>query len=408
MAKSKRGMHVPGNAKNIRTRKRADGSVRGYEVRYRDPIKRDKNGYAAVRGKAFSTLAEAQEWQLRNAVEILDGDYVDADRLKTKWRTVADEWLDVRRVKLRARTISGYENVLSNWLSEWDEKQVGSITTRDVRAIVRKVRAEGRAVGTELHVFDTLNGVLKFAVRDGYIKKNPAATVREDLRGAADKGYVGTALTTEQAERIIAALPEGRFRLYGLVGLWTGLRAGELAGLRVRNLDTEKLTVQVDETIEDLGGVLRPGTTKTRKSKGRRVPVPAVIMRQVSDYVESEGLTPDDYVFAGPNEFFSHANFYNRQWKPACKKAGQTGTTFHTLRHTFISLRAREGVEPHVLMAWAGHSSITVTMNIYTHIYDEDPKDREVVERIHAEAERRAAESRKSGAKLRLVVEEAS
>ena len=112
MTKSKRGAHVPKNVKGIRTRKRPDGSIRGYEVRYRDPHERDVRGYPVQRGKTLPTLAEAQEWQLRNTIDILDGDYVDADRLKTKWREVADEWLDVRRVKLRARTISGYENVL--------------------------------------------------------------------------------------------------------------------------------------------------------------------------------------------------------------------------------------------------------------------------------------------------------
>ncbi|KAA1378544.1 tyrosine-type recombinase/integrase [Aeromicrobium fastidiosum] len=387
MTKSERGAHVPKNVKNIRVRTRADGSIRGYEVRYRDPLKRDSRGYPAVRGKVLPTLAEAREWQLRNSVEILDGDYVDADRLKTKWREVADEWLDVRRVKLRARTISGYENVLKNWLSEWDDKTIGSITTRDVRAIIRKVRAAGRAVGTEHHVYDTLNGVLKFAVRDGYIKKNPAATVREDLRGTAEKDYVGQALTIEQAEAIVAALPEGRFRMYGLVGLWTGMRAGELAGLRVRNINFDKLTIQVDETVEDVKGHLRPGTTKTRKSKGRRIPVPSAIIVEIAEFIEGAGLAGDDYVFAVPGKLFSHANFYDRQWQPACAEAGLAGTRFHTLRHTFITLRAREGVPVHLLMAWAGHSNISTTM-IYTHVFEDDPNDHGVAERIFS-AERR-------------------
>ena len=278
-------------------------------------------------------------------------------------------------------------NSPSNWLSEWDEKQIGSITTRDVRAIVRKVRTAGRAVGTEHHVYDTLNGVLKFAVRDGYIKKNPAATVREDLRGSAEKDYVGQALTIEQGESIVAALPEGRFRTYGLVGLWTGMRSGELAGLRVRNINFDKLTIQVDETIEDIGGELRPGTTKNRKSKGRRIPVPKAIMDQIAAYIESAGLAGDDYVFAVPGKLFSHANFYERQWKPACKEAGLVGTRFHTLRHTFITLRAREGVPDYLLMAWAGHSNISTTM-IYTHVFQDDPNDHDVAERIFS-AQRR-------------------
>lgn len=168
--------------------------------------------------------------------------------------------------------------------------------------------------------------------------------------------------------------------MYGLVGLWTGMRAGELAGLRVRNLNFE-FTIQVDETIEDIGGALRPGTTKTRKSKGRRIPVPSAVMAEIAEFVDSAGLSDHDYVFAEPGYLFNHANFYARQWRAACKVAGLEGTKFHTLRHTFISLRAREGTEPQVLMAWAGHSSITTTM-IYTHVYEDDPRDHDVAERI--------------------------
>jgi integrase len=397
MTKSKRGAHVPKNVKNIRVRTRADGSIRGYEVRYRDPHKRDSRGYAVGRGKVLPTLPEALEWQLRNSVEILDGDYVDVDRSKTKWREVADEWLDVRSAKLRARTLSGYKNVLRNWLSEWDDKPIGSITTQDVRKVIKKVRAAGRAAGTEHHVYDTLNGVLKFAVRDLYIKKNPAATVREDLRGTSDTDYAAMALTLEQAEAIIAAIPEGRFRMYGYVGLWTGMRAGELAGLRVRNINFDKLTIQVEETIEDIGGKLRPGTTKTRKSKGRRIPLPVAVMAEIAAYVEGAGLAGDDYVFAAPGRLFNHANFYQRQWTAACKEAGLEGTRFHTLRHTFITLRLREGAGHYAVMAWAGHTNINTTMR-YGHLYQDDPKDQDVAERIFG-AQRR--EAPKPG--LRLV-----
>ena len=125
-------------------------------------------------------------------------------------------------------------------------------------------------------------------------------------------------------------------------------------------------------------------------------------MAEIATYVEGAGLAGDDYVFAQPGRLFNHANFYARQWHAACKVAGLEGTKFHTLRHTFISLRAREGTEPHVLMAWAGHSNITTTM-IYTHVYEDDPKDHDVAERIFS-AERRE----RLKPELRLVEGEAS
>lgn len=104
----------------------------------------------------------------------------------------------------------------------------------------------------------------------------------------------GQALTIEQAESIIAALREGRFRLYGLVGLCTGMRAGELAGLRVRNIDFDRLTIRVMETVEDLKGVLQPGEPKTRRSKGRYIYVPRGVLDDVAVFIESAALGADD------------------------------------------------------------------------------------------------------------------
>lgn len=393
MSRKKRGTHVV--QRGIRKRYRADGTVRGYEVRYRDPERVDLNGKPILRCKTFRTRDEAESFQARTVVEILDGEHIDPERLRTKWKHISDEWLRVKEAKgARARTVSGYRNVLDNWLSHWDKRAIDDIRPADVWAVIEHLRGKGRAVGTERHVFNTINGVFKYAVRKGYVRKNPAEPHREDLRGQTDGKFEGKALTAEEAEAIIGALPAGRFRLYGLLGLWTGFRAGELAGLRVSNLDSRRSTVQVGETVEDLGGTLRPGTTKTQKSRGRRVPIPQGVMDELTTYIEARGLTENGYLFAGPNEYFRHSNFYKRQWRAACEEAGLPGTRFHTLRHTFLSLRAREGVPPNVLMEWAGHSTIKVTMDVYTHAYEDDPRDREMVERMFADSQQRAAEHR--------------
>ncbi len=64
--------------------------------------------------------------------------------------------------------------------------------------------------------------------------------------------------------------------------------------------------------------------------------------------------------------------------------AGITGVRFYDLRHTFASLRAQQGVPPHVLKDWMGHSSIVTTMNIYAHVYDEDATTQDLLARLYA------------------------
>lgn len=65
------------------------------------------------------------------------------------------------------------------------------------------------------------------------------------------------------------------------------------------------------------------------------------------------------------------------------REDGHPLVRFHDLRHTFATLRAMEGVPPHVLKNWMGHADITTTMNIYSHVYEGDPRMEALVERLY-------------------------
>jgi len=382
MATKKKGA-VP-KSQGIRYRLRKDGTVRGYEVRYRDPEDPSK-----VRGKTFRALDEAKAYQRDNLHSIQHGTYIAPEKEATTWAAVSQEWLAGHQVKIKPRTLNGYRCMLGRWHSRWDHRPIGSLTRKDVRELLTDVRKKGRTEESEHRIFNVANAVLTYAVQEGYIRTNPATAVRKELRSVKRKEFKAYTLTLPEAQRIISHLPEGRYRLFGLVGLWTGCRAGELAGLRVRNIDRLRNLVQVEETVQDLNGILSVGTTKTDGSYGRRVPMPKAVMEQIGEHIDSNRLGPDEYLFAGPNEFFHYQNFRNRQWLPAIKAAGLMGegghplVRFHDLRHTFATLRAMEGVPPHVLKTWMGHADITTTMNIYSHVYDGDPRMEALVERLY-------------------------
>lgn len=105
------------------------------------------------------------------------------------------------------------------------------------------------------------------------------------------------------------------------------MRGGELAGLRVRDLDRLRNIVQVEDTVHDLDGRLTLRTTKTKKSKGRRVPIPKHVMEQVGEYVDTNRKQPDDFLFSDRAEFFYYQNWSRRHWAPACRKAGSARPT---------------------------------------------------------------------------------
>jgi integrase len=333
------------------------------------------------------------------------GTYIAPEKQATTWATVRDEWLAGHSVRIKPRTLNGYRCILgverkrqvatrfhndpTKWqFPAWDHRPIGSITRADVRKLVMSVREAGRKEETEHRIFNVTNAILKYAEQEGYVRTNPAAAVRKELRPVRQKEFKARALTVAEAERIIEHLPEGRYRMFALVGFWTGLRAGELAGLRVRNIDRLRSRVQVEETVQDLNGVLSAGTTKSEAGYGRKVPVPPHVMKHILQHIDAHGLGPNDYVFAGPNEFFHYQNFRNRQWLPALKAAGfweggKPTVRFHDLRHTRLTLWAMAGVPPHVLKYWAGHRDIATTMNVYVHANPDDPQMDALIERLY-------------------------
>ncbi len=383
---------------NIRERRRADGTVRGYEVRYRDPEKLNAQGYPVVRGKVFRTLEEARDWKARHRIEVKERRFISPERGRTPFGEVAIRYLEMRGDDLRNRTQEGYRSILRTWLGQWDQRRIDSLTPDDVEAVLRSMREtkdrhgnpKPRAAQSQHRVFNLMSSIFGYAVDMRFIQNDPTAGMRKHLPSVSRNRFKGLALTPMEAMTLINALPEGRFRLYALLAYYSGFRAGELAGLRVHNLDPLRGTVQVGETVEDLSGLLQPGVPKTEDSRDRVVPIPAPIMKQLTDYIAAEGLDPGDYVFAGPNEFFSRTNFYNRQWKAACKETGfwdaerrRVTVRFHDLRATFASLRVREGMQPHKLKILMGHTDINTTMNHYVHEFNGDPEDKKFADRIY-------------------------
>lgn len=129
------------------------------------------------------------------------------------------------------------------------------------------------------------------------------------------------------------------------------------------------------------------------------VPTPEEQMGEVlnsGEYIDQKRLGRDDYRFAHQAEYLHYQNWRNRRWVPACRKAGfaveveeggkkrwKPTVRVHDLRHTFASMRAAEGVPPHVLKEWLGHASITTTMDVYTHVYQDDPRMEAIIERLY-------------------------
>lgn len=346
-----------------------------YRVRYRDPQGRD-------RSRTLKKLAAAREFA--NSVETSKamGEYVDPRLAKQTVEEVAAKWTAV--IDVAPKTRIGYASTLKNWVLPYmGGRRVRDLERSDIREYVAAMKASGASDATVKSGVKILRLVLGFAIDQGAIKANPAA--RANLPSAQNREM--HYLTPDQVRQLADAIPVPRqsvngrytpapnqYRTLVLFAAYTGLRAGEIAGLRVRRLDLASMMVTVAETVGDINGVLVMGPTKTRRI--RRVPIPSFLHDDLDAIVNHRwyGKDPDNFVFSSvrvPSQPFRHNNFYGRYFKPACRAIGHPEMRFHDLRHTYAAMLIRLGAHPKAIMERLGHTSITVTMDLYGHLLPE-------------------------------------
>ena len=157
----------------------------------------------------------------------------------------------------------------------------------------------------------------------------------------------------------------------------TGLRAGELAALRIEDVGLDAGTVRVRSSVTEVEGVLDETEGKTRRAS-RVVPVPSSVMAMLRQL--ATGRDGSERVFTSPTgRALRMGNFRSRYYNDARARAGVADVVdLHALRHGAITNWARDRYAESIweLQAWAGHASISTTQRYFGHFYDETSGDK--------------------------------
>jgi integrase len=232
--------------------------------------------------------------------------------------------------------------------------------------------------------------VFAVAVEDGDLQRNPAQPVRVNITAGNGAGRSAVevdrvrALTREELERFLAALPTDRDRLLFRALVALGLRIGELQELRFKDIEfgpRPVVHVRRQYTRRKGHGVI-VSLPKTRYGL-RDVPLAPKLAAEL----EALGGDPDDLVFpAAQGGYLDRPNYGARVLKPAARKAGVEWVSFHTFRHTCASFlfatpreaddagnAARVGGGKNVkqVQEWLGHADPGFTLARYVHLLDD-------------------------------------
>ena len=294
-----------------------------------------------------------------------------------KRQTVAgflDDWLEhTAKPTIRPSTYVSYSSLVRIHLKPGiGHHQLAALTPQHVQALMNSRRAAGLSPTTITRMRAVLRRALGQALKWGLVTRNAAALT--------DPPRVVTTpvqpLTLEQARHLMHAARDDMHGPLLTVAIATGLRQGELFGLRWTDVDLERGVLRVSHAMQRVGKVatfIEPKTARSRRTIN--LPTFAVEALRVQRVRQNERRLFHGPDWADWNLVFSSSigtplnpsNVIHRFHK-ILERAGLPRQRFHDLRHCAASLLLAAGEHPRVVMDVLGHSQIALTMNTYSHV----------------------------------------
>jgi integrase len=275
-----------------------------------------------------------------------------------------EQWKTLVLPTLKLSTQHGYKTVLAkHLLPYWRDWRLRDIGRQDVQQWVADRFRRKLGWQTVRNAWTLLSGILETAVEYGYLSMNPARGVKFPEKELKEAPVLFTA---DDFVKLLEQLDEPYRTMARLIAL-TGLRIGELLAVRWRCLDLEIGTLSVRESVYE-GKFQSP---KTRKSR-RTMPLgPQIILWLREHRVRAKRTESDDLVFGNrKGQPLRESKLLRNVLQPAAERAGLGRVTWHQFRHIHSSLLNDLRVPVKIAQEQLGHSSISTTLNIYTHVVD--------------------------------------
>jgi integrase len=324
----------------------------------------------ALYGKTRGEVSE----KLTKAMADRDGGLVfDADGVRVG--EYLDRWLvDSVRDTVRPTTYERYEQIVRTHIRPvLGSVKLKNITPSHARGLYREKLEAGLSPRTVQYIHVTLHKALKQAVQDGLIPRNAteavkAPQVRREEMHPLSVGQTRTLLETAREDRLEA--------LY-VLAVHTGLRQGELLGLKWEDVDFEAGTLQVRRSLTTAKGGPVLAAPKTRSSRrtvklthGAVEALRGHLQRQLEEIDRAGSLWRENgLVFASEaGEPLDRRHLTSRRFKALLRRAGLPDIRFHDLRHTCATLLLSKNVNPKIVSEMLGHASIAITLDTYSHV----------------------------------------
>jgi integrase len=343
---------------------------------------------------AAATKKQLEDLLAAHIASMASGTYADASKL-----TIAeyvDRWIDSLGSTVRPQTSRRYADLLhQHAVPRLGGVQLAKLTPLHIQQLEADRLAAGLAANTVLMLHMVLHRALKQAMRWNLIARNVTEAVDPPRPGRSEY----TTWSAAQAARFLAAAERDEYAALWRLAILTGMRRGELLGVKWEDLDLDRGTLAVQRTISRTAtGNWGPGAPKTasgRRSVALQASAVEALRRHRTHQLEHRlavGAFYQDqgYVFTTLDGRPLHINSLVARFDKLTKAAAVPRIRFHDLRHTAATLMLANGEHPKQVQERLGHSSIAITLDRYSHVTEN--MQRQAADRLEALLEKAAAE----------------
>lgn len=332
----------------------------------------------------YRTRREAEAARTDILSRIQRGLYVEPSS-QTLSQFLLIDWLPAKRTTVRPTTHQSYEQVIRTHIVP----RLGGVPLRELKAsalnsfyadLLASGRVDGRGGLSPKTVRNThvvIRKALSDAVRWSRLAVNPADNA--DPPRLRDAG--STAMRTWMAVELRAFLESVQDEEHGLhpllvLAATTGMRRGELLGLRWRDVEFQQARISVRQTVVSVAYQLHFSTPKTKRGQ-RSIAIDPYTTALLRDYrvrQHSKRLlagplwTDNDLVFCRDDGNPIHPDYLSKLFERLVVTSGLPHIRLHDLRHTHATLALAAGVHPKVVSERLGHASISITLDTYSHV----------------------------------------
>ena len=354
---------MPRQGENIRKRK--DGR---WEARYEKC--RDQNGriqYGYLYGRTYEAVKKKKLAVLcQNNLQNSPGKcYV--------FRNLSEEWMLSMRYAVKLSTYACYETLLdTHILPEFGDMPLKYISSASVYAFSEKLKQQGLSPRTIKNLLILFHSILRYGEKQGYLNLSQL-----EFRYPKINTSPFQLISHEHLTKLITVLSaeDSEFPIGILLCIYTGIRVGELSGIRWEDIDFDKKLLHIRRTISriknlDYSGesddepktVLMIGPPKSVSSI-RDIPIPDFLLKKMKRIAAE----PDSYLLTGTNRKCMEPRNIQRKFQKLLQQCEIPSINIHSLRHAFATRCTEMGFDSKTLSEILGHSSVKITMDIYVH-----------------------------------------